>query len=160
MRLKHTNINSSIRHYRTNPPGNSVFRGSVVISHDKGKALFQYLLVIPFSDTEWLPFGGANRTVMALPSVKVIVTLRLFNTKPKKSIFSWGWNTDFTRCVLNPRLVAKLTASTALRSLELKRWPMSKESSICPIQVCAIGRSLHKPAWGFWWKSLGQRTSR
>ena len=43
------NINSSIRHYRTNPPGNSVFRGSVVISHDKGKALFQYLLVIPFS---------------------------------------------------------------------------------------------------------------
>ena len=37
-----------------------------------------------------------------------------------KLYFLLGWNTDFTGCILNPRMVNKLTVSTTLRSHELK----------------------------------------
>ncbi|XP_022794379.1 uncharacterized protein LOC111333126 [Stylophora pistillata] len=46
---------------------------------------------------------------MALASVRFTVIVLLSSTKPKKSIFCWGWSTDFTGWIVKPRKTLKST---------------------------------------------------
>ena len=48
---------------------------------------------------------------MAVATVRVTVIVILSSTKPRKSIFCWGWSTDFTGWIMKPRLVNKLIVS-------------------------------------------------